>query len=306
MWRRFAWRRNAGRKKGAKGMKTVEEMECLFPRTLDEALQFMSDGKKRGKPLAGGTDLMAQWASGVGGRPDRVISLLGVEALKDICESAGGVNIGANVTHAAIRASACVRQHLPGLAAAAATVGGAQIQARGTIAGNVANASPAGDLAPALLVTGGFVVAASMAGERTIPLSRFYLGYRKVDLRPDELIVRFILPKLPMGSREIFRKLGTRSAQAISKVMGCCRAEVVDGVVKSFAVALGSVAPIPARLPEYESWIVGKRIDPDTIDESERMVASLVNPIDDIRSTAGYRRWVAGRLVRGFLEELAD
>ena len=287
-------------------MRVVEEMECLFPRTLGEALQYMSDERTRGKPLAGGTDLMVQWASGVGPRVDRVISLLALEELMGVRESGDDIVIGANVTHAALRASACVQQYLPGLAAAAATVGGAQIQARGTIAGNVANASPAGDLAPALLVTGGSVVVASTAGERAIPLTRFYLGYRKVDLRPDELIVRFILPKRPADAREIFRKLGTRSAQAISKVMGCCRVDVADGAIKSFAVALGSVGPIPARLPDYESWIVGKRIDPDTLDESDRTISSLIKPIDDIRSTAGYRQWVAGRLVRGFLEELGS
>ena len=286
-------------------MKTAEEMECLFPKTLNEALAFMSDERTRGRLLAGGTDLMVQWASGVTAPTDRVISLLGIEELRGIRESCKAIEIGATVTHALLRTSVEVRRFLPGLAAAAATVGSAQIQTRGTIAGNVANASPAGDLAPALLVTDGFVVVASSAGERTIPLSRFYLGYRKVDLRPDELIVRFMLPKCPTGAREIFRKLGTRAAQAISKVMGCCRAEVVGGVVKSFAVALGSVAPVPVRLPDYESWIAGRRIEPGLMDESDRKIASLVKPIDDIRSTADYRQWVAGRLVRGFLEELA-
>ncbi len=285
-------------------MKFLEDMDCAFPKNLQEALKLMADEKSRGRPIAGGTDLMVQWSSGVLPMPERAIDLSGLPELKGVSENTDSVVIGAAVTHAEMRRSPIVQVHLPSLAQAAATIGGAQIQARGTIAGSVANASPAGDLGPSLLITNGRVVVASKAGEREIELAKFFLGYRKIDLQPDELIVRFILPKIHAGCRESFRKLGPRAAQAISKVMGSYRGSAKGKEVKDFAVALGSVAPIPIRLPEFEQWIVGKEIGKKVLDEAEQRVAAMIKPIDDIRSTAEYRQWVSGRIVRGFLEEL--
>ncbi len=286
-------------------MNYVEDIECLYPKNLSEAFALLANEKTRGRPVAGGTDLMVQWSSGVLPIPERVIDVFNLSELKDIRETAEAVEIGSGVTHMQLRSSPLVQKSLPALAASAATIGGIQIQSRGTMGGNVANASPAGDLAPALMITGGFVVMASAQGERKVELNRFYLGYRKIDLRPDELIVRFILPKLPAGHQEGFHKLGTRKAQAISKVMGAWRGQIEQGVVKSLAVSLGSIAPVPVRLLELEKWIVGKTVNAKLLAEAERRAAAEVNPIDDIRSTADYRRWVSGRLVRKFLESLS-
>jgi CO/xanthine dehydrogenase FAD-binding subunit len=149
------------------------------------------------------------------------------------------------------------------------------------------------------------VIVAGAAGEREIPLATFFLGYRKIDLRPDELIVRFILPKLPAGYRESFLKLGPRAAQAISKVMGSYRGGMENGRATHFAIALGSVAPTAIRLSGVEKWIIGKAIDGKTLAEAEQRAAAEVKPIDDIRSTAEYRKWVSGRIVRHFLEDMA-
>lgn len=283
-------------------MRTVEDIEIRFPGSLAEALTWQADEKTRGRPLAGGTDLMVQWESGVAAIPDRAVSLWGLKELKGIRETPRGIEVGALTTHTELRSSPLVRGKLPALAAAAATVGGRQIQNRGTIAGNIANASPAGDLAPALLITGGAATVASVSGRRDIPLTNLFLGYRKLDLRPDELIVSFTLPALPAGAREAFHKIGTRAAQAISKVMGACRVCVQKGSVVSLAVALGSVAPVPVRLPELEQWIAGRRVDLNLLEEVERRASTEVRPIDDIRSTATYRKWVSGRLVRALLE----
>ena len=287
-------------------MKSLEDINCTFPSSLNEALTLLADEKTRGRLLAGGTDLMVQWASSLSPIPERVISVFGLPELCGITETEQDVLVGAAVTHADLRNSPVVRKYLPALAAAAATIGGTQIQVRGTIAGNVANASPAGDLAPALLVTDGFVVLASVSGERLVELTRFFLGYRKVDLRPDELIVRFVLPKLPKGARESFRKLGPRAAQAISKVMGSCRCRLEFGIVRQCAISIGSVAPVPVRLWELERWLAGKKLDEEVISEAEKRAAATVKPIDDIRSTAEYRQWVSGRLVRGFLEDMTS
>lgn len=284
----------------------LEEAELLIPRSLDEALRWMADEKTRGIPLAGGTDLMVQWEAGVRPPPARAISLKGLPELQGIVARATLVEIGAGVTHAALRRSDAIAACAPSLGAAAATVGGAQIQALGTIGGSIGNASPAGDLAPSLLVADASVVVASARGERTVAMTKFLIGYRKLDLKPDELIVRFLVPRMKPGEREAWRKLGPRAAQAISKVMGSYRGRAEDGVVKSFAVALGSVAPTAVRLPAIERWIVGRRLDDPTLEEAEARASSEVKPIADIRSTAEYRTWVSGRLVRGFLEDLAS
>jgi CO/xanthine dehydrogenase FAD-binding subunit len=285
-------------------MSTLEQTELLMPRTLDEALRWQADEKTRGLPMSGGSDLMVQWEAGVRPPPPRVLSLKHLPELKGIRESADRLILGAGETHAALRRSSLVRQATPSLAEAAATVGGAQIQALGTIGGSVGNASPAGDLAPSLLVAEAEVVVRSLRGERVLPLRTFMIGYRKLDLAPDELIVQFRLVKMPAGCCEGWRKLGPRAAQAISKVMGSFRGRVESGRVAVFAVALGSVAPTAVRLPELEQWVTGRVLDEATLAEAEQRASGEVKPIADIRSTAEYRKWVSGRLVRGFLERL--
>lgn len=287
-------------------MSTLEQSQLLMPRTLEEALRWQGDEKTRGLPLAGGSDLMVQWEAGVRPVPSRVLSIKNLRELRGLAETETQLVIGAGETHAALRRSPLVQQFAPSLAEAAATVGGAQIQALGTIGGSIGNASPAGDLAPSLLVAEADVVVRSVRGERVIPLRAFLVGYRKLDLEPDELIVQFRLAKLPAGGREGWRKLGPRAAQAISKVMGSYRGQLVAGRVKSFAVSLGSVAPTAVRLTALEQWVAGRTLDADTLLEAERRAADEVKPIADIRSTAEYRKWVSGRLVRGFLEQLAD
>ena len=285
-------------------MNSMEDIELVTPQTLAEALKLQADEKTRGLPLAGGTDLMVQWEAGARPLVKFALNVKALPELAGIREDGDSLVIGASVTHAELRKSPRIQEYFPSLSAACATVGGAQIQALGTIGGSVANASPAGDLAPSLLVSGGTVVVASVKGEREIALTKFFTGYRKLDLRPDELIVRFVIPRLPRGHREGFRKLGPRAAQAISKVMGSYRAGVESGVIKSFAVALGSVAPTAIRLGKFEGWAMGKKLNESMIVEAEKRAADEVAPISDIRSTAEYRKWVSGRLVRGFLEEL--
>jgi carbon-monoxide dehydrogenase small subunit/xanthine dehydrogenase small subunit len=287
-------------------VRSVEDTELLIPATLTEALEMLADDADRGVPLAGGTDLMVQWESEVQEPPARAVNIKGLPELKGIGEENSALLIGAGVTHAEIGRSALVCKYAPSLAEAAATIGGAQIQALGTIGGNVANASPAGDLAPSLLVAEAVVHVAGARGERSVPMTSFLLGYREIDLAPDELMVRFEVPKLKADEREGWRKLGSRAAQAISKVMGSYRGSTKDGVVESMAVALGSVAPTAVRLISFETWIAGKRIDDALLDEVETRVAEEIDPIDDIRSTAEYRSWVSGRIVREFVQRLSE
>ena len=283
-------------------MKITEKIDLRFPKTLAAALRLQADEKTRGKLLAGGTDLMVQWAAGAP-VPARATSVWNLPELSAIEIFPEFVEIGAGVTHAFLRDCVQIRPHVPALVAAAATVGARQIQARGTLGGNAANASPAGDTAPALLVTGGTAVLASRAGTREVPLAQFWTAYRQIAARPDEIVVAFRLPKKGKA-RERFRKIGTRQAQAISKVMAASRILVEKGIVRAAAIALGSVAATPVRLGAVEAFLVGKSLSPALIDEAEALAQTAVQPIADIRSTAEYRRWAAGRLVRDALENL--
>jgi CO/xanthine dehydrogenase FAD-binding subunit len=284
----------------------MESIDLVFPETLAEALALMADENSRGLPLAGGTDMMVQWESGVRPPPARAIDVKSLPELRELSEIDGRVIIGAAVTHAQLRNSPIIQRAIPALAEAAATVGGGQIQAMGTLAGSIANASPAGDLAPTLLASDAEVVVASAArGERTLTLQSFLLGYRKINLSEDELIVRFLVPAKGEGEKEKFRKLGPRAAQAISKIMGSYRGALNDnGSIAHFKVALGSVAPTAIRLPKVEEFLTGRVLDTETIAEAERLAADSVQPINDIRSTADYRKWVSGRIVGYFLEHL--
>lgn len=283
-------------------MKITEKIDLRFPKTLAEAVRLQASEKTRGKLLAGGTDLMVQWAAGVPA-PERATSIWNLPELTAIEVFPGFVEIGAGVTHAFLCDCKQIRAHVPALVAAAATVGAKQIQARGTLGGNAANASPAGDTAPALLVTGGSVILASLAGMREVPLAQFWTGYRQIAARPDEIIAAFRLPKKGQA-KERFRKIGTRRAQAISKVMAASRILVENGIIVSAAIALGSVAPTPVRLAEVEKFLAGKPLSASLIDEAEKLAQTTVQPIADIRSTAEYRRWASGRLVRDALEHL--
>ena len=283
-------------------MKITEKIDVRFPKTLAEAVRLQASENTRGKLLAGGTDLMVQWAAGVPA-PERATSVWNLPELCAIEVFPDRIEIGAGVTHAFLRDAVQIHRHVPALIAAAATVGAKQIQARGTLGGNAANASPAGDTAPALLVTGGSVLLASLAGMREVPLAHFWTAYRQIAARPDEIIAAFRLPKKGKAV-ERFRKIGTRRAQAISKVMAASRIRIEKGVIRSAAIALGSVAPTPVRLAEVEAFLVGKKLSPQLIDEAESLAQATVKPIADIRSTAEYRRWASGRLVRDALENL--
>ncbi|MDQ2966563.1 MAG: FAD binding domain-containing protein, partial [Chloroflexota bacterium] len=192
------------------------EPHLEVPRTLPEAFAILARAPHR--PIAGGTDVMVQITGEIGPAPDRMIDLWRLEELRGIALEGGAITLGALTTYTEIRRSAVCREHLPALVDAAATIGAAQIQNRGTLGGNIANASPAGDTLPVLLATDAEIVVGGARGERTIPVTEFWVAYRKTALAPDELVLRIRIPIA--ARREVrFRKIGTRRAQAISKVV---------------------------------------------------------------------------------------
>jgi CO/xanthine dehydrogenase FAD-binding subunit len=274
----------------------------VSPTTLAEAYAIAAATAHR--PVAGGTDLLVQITGGIGPPPDRVLDLWRLDELRGITVHGDALELGALTTFSEIRASAACREHAPALVAAAATIGAAQIQNRGTLGGNVMNASPAGDTLPVLLALDAELVAGGAAGERTIPAAAFWPGYRQTAARPDELLVRVRIPLLA-DRRQRFRKVGTRRAQAISKVVIALawRTEPGTGTWRDVRLALGSVAATPIRATAAEADLEGARPTEAT---AERAVAALVGelrPIDDVRSTAAYRREVAGRVLRRLVRD---
>jgi len=256
------------------------------PRTLREALRLMRDEAPL-TPLAGCTDVYVEFQFGT--QPARrFLDLSRLSPLRRIRVQDGLLVIGALATYTDLIRSRLVRRQLPMLVAAAREVGGPQVRNRGTIGGNVANGSPAGDTLPVLAAADATLVLASAHGERRVPFARFYTGYRATVLRPDELIVAIEVP--PVHGRQWFRKVGTRAAQAISKVV---MAAVRDGTPR---IALGSVAPTVVRLPRTEAALAAG----STVAEAQRVLAEEIHPIDDVRSTAEYRRQVAVNLLARF------
>jgi xanthine dehydrogenase small subunit len=275
---------------------------ALRPRSLDEAVRHLQEDPAL-VPTAGCTDLMVRGPEALH-RMDRVIDLLGVPELRGIREVDGGLEIGATTSFSEIRSSAAVRAAFPILAEAAALVGGWQIQNRATLGGNMANASPAGDSLPVLLALDAVVVAAGSDGLREIPYAGFHAGYRQTALRPGEIVARVRLPYLPAGAFQAFRKVGTREAQSISKVVLAMTARVEEGRIAELRLAAGSVAATPVRLRAAEEAIRGLPPNPETADLAGREAAREVTPIDDVRSTADYRRFALERVVRRLMLSL--
>ena len=267
----------------------VSALELREPRSLRDALTMLDDDPGL-VPLAGATDLFVLLNDGtLEGR--RFLNLWSLGALRRISIRGEVLSIGALATFSSIARSRAVRARAPMLAAAALLVGGIQIQNRGTIGGNIANGSPAGDSLPVLSALDAQVVLKSREGERRVPFSGYYTGYRKSVRLPEELIIAVEVGIIE--GTQWFRKVGTRAAQAISKV-------VMAGVrAPRPRLAIGSVGPTVLRLRRVEDALAGGQ----SIDEAVSLLDAEIAPIDDLRSTALYRRRVAGNLLRRFWED---
>jgi CO/xanthine dehydrogenase FAD-binding subunit len=271
------------------------------PRHLAHALALLHaslDGERL-IPLAGGTDLFVYLNAGTQAGT-RYLDLAPLDELRRIRVGRAGLRVGALATFDRIaRHDACARWGL--LTQAARVVGAWQIQNRATLGGNIANASPAGDSLPVLLAYDAVVHAASVRGERAIPFTALFTGYRRLALEPDELIVAVTLPPRPAGAREFFRKVGTRAAQSISKVVFAGTLRTRRGALADVRLAWGSVAATPVRSRAAEAVLEGAKAAPELAARAVAALASDFTPIDDIRSDAGYRMGVAGAVLEQFL-----
>jgi len=271
------------------------------PGTLPAVLQMIADNPGC-RPFAGGTDLMVLLEAGTLPR-GRYVSVWGLPELRGVEVTDTAVTLGALTTYSDVLAHPVLRAEFPMLAQAAAETGGVATQNRGTLGGNIANASPAADSPPALLVYDAELELVSVRGSRRVPYDRFHTGYKKMDLAADELIRSITIPRGRRGWIESYRKVGTRKAQAISKICFAAAAALDGDVVRDARLALGSVAPTAVRCAHAEAALRGRTLVDEVVAAAREALARDIAPIDDVRSTARYRLRVAENLLIQFLTE---
>lgn len=276
--------------------------EFFKPSTLAEALAILRDRQDRPpRPIAGGTDLMLELRDPVRrARINAVVDIWQLSELRRIVEDSGVLRIGALATFSDLIANLLVRRAAPMLAEISRAIGGIQIQNRGTVGGNIGTGSPAGDTLPVLLAHDAEIVLASTAGERSVRARDFYTGYRSSVRRPDELIAAVRIPRRRANFAH-HRKVGTRRAQAISKVLVAMRGERRgDGAFDEIAIGIGSVAATPVRAANVEALVTAHRgpWDEAALTALQLELARDIHPIDDLRSTARYRSTVTFNILR--------
>jgi CO/xanthine dehydrogenase FAD-binding subunit len=257
------------------------------------------------KPFAGGTDLMVLLEAGKL-PPGKYLSIWQLPELRGIALNSGRVTLGALTTYTQIRRHPTLASEFPLMARAASETGSIATQNRGTVGGNIANGSPAADTPPALLVYDADLELVSSQGSRIVPYKDFHTGYKQSILRSDELIARIHLPRAKANWKQHYRKVGTRRAQAISKVCFAGAADIQDGRINDVRVAFGSIAPIPFRAHAVEAMLQNATLSPAVIAAARSALADEIAPIDDIRSTSNYRRIVAQNLLSEFLEKISS
>jgi xanthine dehydrogenase small subunit len=282
----------------------MTETTVYSPGRLAEAYEILSARGTEVKVLAGGTDLMVLYNGGILPMPKEVLNIWRLDELREIEEESGSLKFGALCTYTQIINDERVKRYAPNLIEAARTIGAIQIQNRGTLGGNIVNGSPAGDSLPVLAAFDAQLELGSARGVRRVSFNEFYTGYRQTVMAPDELLLAISLPKQQDGEMSRFYKVGTRAAQAISKVVMSARATIDSGKrVQKIAIGLGSIAPTIVRARETEKAVTGGTIGPELIEIARLHIMSEIKPISDIRSTERYRRTVTGNLISKFLRE---
>jgi CO/xanthine dehydrogenase FAD-binding subunit len=276
--------------------------QLLSPQNLFNALDLLASAPGVWKPFAGGTDLMVLLEAGKLAHKN-YINIWNLNELRGIGVAEDQVTIGALTTYTEIQSHPVLRAEFPMLCQAASETGGLAIQNRGTLGGNIANASPAADSPPALLVYDAELELVSTSGSRRVPYQGFHTGYKQMNIQPQELLARIRLPRSTKNLTQYYRKVGTRKAQAISKVCFAATASTDGERLADVRIAFGSVAPIPIRCVKTETALRGQRID-QLPALGNAVLAREIVPIDDIRSTANYRIRVSLNLLDDFLSSL--
>jgi len=271
-------------------------MRYVAAATLADAVAAVAAGAV---PLAGGTDLLVSWERHA--HPDTLCDLHRVPGLRGVEERGDRIWVGALTTHVEVCRAPLLLAAAPLLREAAATIGAVQVRTRGTVGGNVANASPAGDLLCALYALDARVELHGPAGARALPIAEFVLGPRRTARVAGEILTGVSFPR-PGPELQGYEKLGLRAAQAIAVVSLAVRLRLDGGVVQDAAFALGSVAPTPVRAPLAEAALRGRPLDVAAVRAAAAALSATATPIDDVRASADYRRAMAGALLERFLE----
>lgn len=282
----------------------LPDYELRAPRNLSDALEALTCEPGVWRAFAGGTDLMVLLEFGLL-QHKNFLSIRHLPELKGIEVTPEHVTLGALSSYTDIQRNETMRREFPLLCAAARETGGVAIQNRGTLGGNIVNASPAADSPPALLVYDAELELVSASGARLVAYRNFHTAYKQMDIRADELLCRVRLPRTTGDLQTYYRKVGTRKAQAISKVCFAAGARLSDGGrIRDVRLALGSVAPTVVRCTRTEDLLRDQALDEATIKAALALMTQEVMPIDDIRSNAQYRLRVAANLLADFLSTI--
>ena len=281
----------------------AEMHDLIAPGSLPGVLQLLASEPGKWTPIAGGTELMVAFSAGRLNAP-KLVSLWGISDLRFVESRADRLSIGAATTFLDLRRNPLIAADFPLLARAASWIGSIANQTRATLGGNLVNGSPAADSSPALLAYEAEIEMISVRGKRRVSYAEFHTGYKRNVLAPDELLYAIHLPRRFARHRQYLRKVGTRRAMAIAKVALGATALIENGLIKEILMGAASLAPFPVRLRQTEAMLQGQPITRQTIGAAEYALLAEAKPIDDIRSTAEYRRRVAVNLLNEFLHEL--
>ena len=283
----------------------VPAYQLMSPANLADVLELLTREPGVWKPFAGGTDLMVLLEAGKLAHKN-YLNIWNLNELRGIEVNETHVTLGALTTYTQIQADPVLRSEFAMLCQAASETGGLAIQNRGTIGGNIVNASPAADSPPALLAYDAELELSSSAGSRWLPYHGFHTGYKQMLLRPEELLTRIRLPRQTSNQQQHYRKVGTRKAQAISKISFAGSASMDNSTVAEVRIVFGSVAPVPLRCVQTETALRGQTLDANTIASARQVLAREIVPIDDIRSTKNYRLQVSLNLFTDFLSRISS
>jgi CO/xanthine dehydrogenase FAD-binding subunit len=281
----------------------IPNYQLITSRSLSDVLARLAAEPGVWRPFAGGTDLMVLLEAGK--LPHKnYLNIWNLEELRGIEVTDQHVTLGALTTYTEVQQEKVLQKEFPMLCQAASETGGLAIQNRGTLGGNIVNASPAADSPPALLAYDAELELVSLKGERWVSYHGFHTGYKQMTIRADELLTRIRLTRRAEKLRHYYRKVGTRKAQAISKVCFAGTAHVRAEKIEDLRIALGSIAPVPLRCVQTEDALRGGELNQITIDRARAVLANEIVPIDDIRSTSNYRHQVSLNLLEDFLQQL--
>jgi CO/xanthine dehydrogenase FAD-binding subunit len=281
----------------------AEVHALIAPGSLSAVLELLAAEPGKWTPIAGGTELMVAFSAGRLNAP-KLVSLWGIPDLSYIQTHQQSIVVGGATTFLDLRKNAAIATELPLLAKAASWIGSVANQTRATLGGNLVNGSPAADSSPALLAYDAEIEMTSVRGSRRIPYSEFHTGYKRNSLASDELLFAIHIPRRFARHKQYLRKVGTRRAMAIAKVALAGTALLENGVIREIRLGAASLAPFPVRLKEAEAALLGQTVTSETVLAARRSLSAEVKPIDDIRSTAEYRRSVAANLLEEFLLDL--